>query len=72
MALECKCGSTYFKPIGIQEGWQGKDSAENPQMLFLVNCLVCGTTIACNSLDYALMQTQVAEEAIEMPFYTNE
>ncbi|MCF7811492.1 hypothetical protein K9N50_10945 [bacterium] len=70
MSLKCKCGSELFRPIGIQEGLPEDDSDDNPSCLFLVNCLICGTTIACNRFDYALMQATEAEEALSIPFYS--
>jgi len=70
MSLKCKCGSELFRPIGIQEGFTEDDTDDTPQSLFLINCLICGTTITCNRLDYALMQAIEAEEAINIPFYT--
>jgi len=70
VTLKCECGSTYFKPVGIQESWSGRNSGRSPQVLFLVNCLKCGTTKSCNRLDYALMRSHEADQALNMPFYT--
>ncbi|NQT34953.1 hypothetical protein HQ587_07170 [bacterium] len=71
MPLRCKCGSTHFKPIGIQESWSGKKTNHSQQVLFLVNCLKCGTTISCNRLDYALMRNEEADAALEVSFFTS-
>ncbi len=70
MSLKCECGSTQFKPIGIQESWPGRQSDQSPNVLFLVNCLKCGTTKTCSRLDYALMRNEEAAETLDKSFYT--
>ena len=67
MALKCQCGSTRFKPIGIQESWPGRQSGDSPRILFLVNCLECGTTKVCSRLDYALIRNEETAETIDKP-----
>ena len=70
MSLICKCGSELFRSVGIQEGLPEDDSDDNPSCLFLVNCLICGTTISCSRFDYALIQAVEAEAALDIPFYS--
>ncbi len=70
MALKCSCGSRRFKPLGIQEGWPDRQTGRSPQVLFLVNCQDCGTTITCNRLEYALLRSREASSVLELTFYT--
>ena len=70
MSLRCHCGSTEFKPIGIQESWPGRETEDSPRVLFLVNCVKCGTTKSCSRLDYALMKNEEVTELIDDAFYT--
>ena len=71
MSLKCECGSTSFKPVGIQESWSGRKPGDGPRELFLVNCLRCGTTKTCNRLDYVLMRNEEVEEVLETSFYSS-
>ena len=72
MPLQCHCGSTEFKPIGIQESWPGRETDNAPRVLFLVNCLKCGTTKSCNRLDYALMKNEEITQVLDDSFYSVE
>ncbi len=70
MGLKCHCGSTDFSPLGIQESYSTSQKRDDYRVIFLVNCLQCGTTLATNRLDYALRRSEQTEEALVMPFYT--
>lgn len=70
MALRCKCGSQLFEPLGIQEYWKKGDKNVRHRVLFLVNCKQCRTTLACSRLDYALMRSHQAEQALSISFFT--
>ena len=68
MGLLCKCGCAEFEPLGIQECWPSKDDRIQYRVIFLVNCLACGTTLATNRLDYALRRSEQTEAAVDLPF----
>jgi len=70
LALKCRCGSHRFKPLGIQEGWTGRKSGRSPQVLFMVNCLECGTTLTCSRFEYALLRSREASSTLELTFFT--
>ena len=55
--MRCRCGSERFSPLGLQEVPPQEDgSAGNP--VWLVNCLGCGTTLACGKEEYEKIKAE--------------
>lgn len=71
MLNRCTCGCRSFKPIGIQGGWKGRVPDKAPKVLYLVNCIECGTTRSCDRMQYALLQTREASSLLEMSFFSS-
>ncbi len=69
MLTRCRCGCRSFRTIGIQGGWKGRVVDKAPKVLYLVNCIECGTTRSCDRLQYALFQTREASSLLEMNFF---
>ena len=72
MAFQCSCGSHRFKPLGIMEGMSGRGDKARPRVLFLVNCLECGTTVSCNSLDFFLLRSEELVSTLDEDFFAAE
>jgi len=72
VALNCHCGSHRFKPLGIMEGYPTRREGERTRTLFLVNCLECGTTLSCNSLDYYLLRSGEMIRSLDVNFFATE
>lgn len=71
MSLKCHCGSKKFKPVGIQEGWSS-DTNGKSEIIFLVNCSNCETTLSCNRLDYAFIQSYEFTKSLDISFFADE
>jgi len=71
MLTRCRCGCSSFRPIGIQGGWKGRGLDNAPKVLYLVNCVDCGTTRSCDRLQYALLQSREASRLLQMEFFSS-
>jgi len=72
MLGKCRCGGNHYEPLGIQQGWPGRDAKNRSKVLYMVNCMDCGTTRVCNGLEYALMKSREAATLMNRPFYSVE
>ena len=69
MAFSCHCGSHRFSPLGIMDGYPRPRGEGGTRILFLVNCLECGTTLSCTSLDYYLLRSSEFIRSMDDNFF---
>ena len=54
--MRCRCGSTHFSPLGVQQNLAVSSHQKLGKELYLINCSKCGTTLACSKTFYAVVK----------------
>ena len=56
--MRCRCGSSEFKPLGIQDNYAFSTYGSLGRQIYLINCARCGTTISCSRAFYLRLEEQ--------------
>jgi hypothetical protein len=62
--MQCKCGSKMFTPVGVQK----KLTNNSPQVMYLVNCDQCRTTVSTSKTSYALYRLIAQRSSLSREF----